>query len=63
MSVIQNLKLVSRPSQEVHCSYLDLLYLTVYNNGIFIISTSKGLMSSMEAIKQKCGGKVLLYIV
>jgi len=61
-SIIRDLQLITRPSQEIYCSYLDLLYLTVYNNGIFLISTSKGLISSSEALQLKVGGKVLLYI-
>lgn len=62
-SIIRDLKLISRPSWKIYCSYLDLLYLTVYNNGIFVLSTSSGLMSSVDALKQKLGGKLLFYVI
>ena len=62
-SIIRELKLISRSSRKIYCSYLDLLYLTVYNNGIFVVSTSKGLMSSVDALKQKIGGKLIFYVI
>ena len=56
---IRYIKQVSRPSRPVHISYK-----TIKQNKdvFFILSTSKGLINTKEALIQKTGGE-LLFIV
>lgn len=59
--VIQNLKRISKPSRRVYATH-DKIPMVLNGLGVSIISTSKGLMTSMEARKNKIGGEVLCEI-
>lgn len=51
-------KRISKPGQRIYASYKELNSY-IKRGGIGIISTSKGLMTHKEAIKNKVGGEVL----
>lgn len=55
--VIRNLRRVSKPGLRVHKGYQDLKPL-LNGQGIYIISTSKGLFSDFVCRKQQIGGEV-----
>lgn len=56
--VIRELQRISKPGRRSYSSIADLP--KVYNGlGIFILSTSKGVMSDHEARQQKLGGEIL----
>jgi small subunit ribosomal protein S8 len=56
--VITEIKRISRPGRRVYSSIDDLA--RVYNGlGISILSTSKGVMSDLEARRQHLGGEVI----
>lgn len=55
-------KLISKPSKNFFVSYKILRLLSKRTAGsIFIISTSKGLLSHHEAIKNKVSGKLIAF--
>jgi len=57
-SVIRKINRVSKPGLRIHKGFNELP--TVLNGqGIFIISTSKGVMSDTNCRKQKVGGELL----
>jgi small subunit ribosomal protein S8 len=58
---IKDLQRVSRPGLR-HYSGADDLPRVLNGLGIAIISTSKGLMTDKEAMKEKIGGEVLCYV-
>ena len=58
---IKDLQRVSRPGLR-HYSGADELPRVLNGLGIAIISTSKGLMTDKEAMKEKIGGEVLCYV-
>ncbi|MBI4235661.1 30S ribosomal protein S8 [Candidatus Peregrinibacteria bacterium] len=56
-----NFRRISKPGQRIYTKTTDLK--TVKSGlGITILSTSKGIMSNMEAKKQKLGGEVICEI-
>lgn len=58
--VCYNFKIITRPSKIFNISYNSLVLLSKKtNSSIFLISTSKGILSHKEAILQKKGGMVL----
>jgi len=60
-SIIQSLKCISKNSKQI---FVSLKVLHKINNifVLYILSTSRGILSQTEAIKQKVGGKVLCQI-
>ncbi len=60
-SAMRDFKLISKPSRYIYKSYKDLKPVKA-GYGIGIISTSKGLMTVSDAIKNKIGGTYLLEI-
>lgn len=59
--VISGLRRISRPGRRVYTK-VDKVP-RVYNNlGIAIMTTSKGLMTNLEAKRQNIGGEILFYI-
>lgn len=55
-----NFKIISRQSKVFTISYHSLLLLTKKSgSSIFLLSTSKGILSNKEAIHQKIGGVLL----
>jgi small subunit ribosomal protein S8 len=53
--------IISKPGKRVYCKYSDIPEI---NNGLgsIIISTSRGLKTSSDAIKQKLGGELLFKV-
>ena len=60
-SVITGLKTISKPGRRVYAGVGDLPRLR-NRTGIVVISTSKGLMTDRNAIKNKVGGEPLLVV-
>ncbi|MCA9507946.1 MAG: 30S ribosomal protein S8 [Myxococcales bacterium] len=60
-SVIEGLKRVSRPGLRAYSSSTDLPVVRS-GMGLSIISTSKGVMTGVEARKQSVGGEVLCLV-
>jgi small subunit ribosomal protein S8 len=59
--VIHEVERISKPSNRVYLKATDI-YSTKNRYGFYIISTSKGLMTSKDARKNHLGGEVLLSI-
>jgi small subunit ribosomal protein S8 len=57
-SAINSIKRVSKPGQKIYAKHTELP-VVLNNYGIAIISTSKGLMTNVEAKKQGLGGEVV----
>jgi len=60
-SVITGLKTVSKPGRRVYTKVTDMPRLRK-RIGIVVVSTSKGLMTDRNAIKNKVGGEPLLMV-
>ena len=60
-STFKNLYLVSKPSRRVFYSHIDLLKKNK-KNGLFILNTSQGILSSKSAMNQNVGGEVIFFI-
>jgi ribosomal protein S8 len=59
-SLNKNLKLISRPSRAFYISLQALRLLDKRSgNSVFILSTSKGLVTHKEALLQKNGGQLI----
>lgn len=58
--IIHNIKLLSKPSRRVYVSYKELW--KSKHDGVIIVSTPKGVMSSQEARKAKVGGELIAEI-
>jgi small subunit ribosomal protein S8 len=61
VSAITCLKRVSKPSVRVYSKACDMPQV-LGNFGLAIVSTSKGIMTNMEATKRKVGGEILCYV-
>ncbi len=59
--VIREIKVISNPSRRLYIGYRDIKPFR-NNMGIVIISTSKGVMTTMEAKKLKVGGMLVCSI-
>jgi len=60
---VRNIKGISKSSRRVYTSNKTLWGLCSKNSlGCFILSTSKGVMSSKEALKINVGGELLCYV-
>ncbi len=60
-SVITGLKTISKPGRRVYTKVTDMPRLRK-RIGIVVVSTSKGLMTDRNAIKNKVGGEPLLVV-
>lgn len=60
-ATLNNIFLVSKPSRRVYFSKGDVLKKSP-NKGTFILSTSKGILSSSAAVEKNLGGEVLFFI-
>jgi small subunit ribosomal protein S8 len=58
-SVFKNLKIFSKPSHVKYLKYSDICKI-IDKKFIFLLSTNKGLLTSLECKKRKVGGKLLL---
>ncbi len=61
VSAIKQLKRISKPGVRIYTEANNLIKF-MKGRGIVILSTSKGVMSAKDAIKNKIGGEVLLKI-
>lgn len=59
---IQDLKRISKPGQRVYVGAQKIRPVR-QGYGIAVISTSKGLMTNKEAIKEKLGGEILFEVI
>lgn len=60
--VLNFIKRVSTPGHKIYWSYLKLRYMSVKLHYTYVVSTSKGLLLSHEAISKKVGGEILFII-
>ena len=60
-STITEIARVSKPGRRVYVSANDIAKVK-QGRGIVLVSTSKGVMTGGEAVKQKLGGEVLLKV-
>jgi len=58
---IYQIKTISKPSQHIHFN-VSKIKKYCFGPGTYIISTSKGLFTQKEALKQNQGGKILFSI-
>lgn len=58
--VIENVKLLSLSSRRLYASVSDLT--SSINGGVIILSTPRGVMTSIEAKKERAGGELLAEI-
>jgi small subunit ribosomal protein S8 len=60
--LINNLKLISKPSNKVYYDVATLINKDKSKGkGFFILSTRLGILTTEQAIKQNCGGEVICY--
>ena len=60
---LREIKSISKSGKRVYISVKNLWLLeNISKTGCFILSTSKGMMSSNEALKQNVGGELLCYV-
>jgi len=55
---ISGVKKTSKPGQRIYSGY-QIMSRAKKNSGILIVSTPKGMMSDIEARKQKIGGEII----
>jgi len=60
-AVIRGVKRISKPGRRVYQNYLEMPRI-LPSLGLLIISTSKGLMTNIEAKKHKIGGEIICEI-
>jgi len=60
-SALHEIKLLSKPSRHIYLNKGEL-YFPKGGRGILILSTSRGIMTSKEAKKEKIGGEVICEI-
>jgi small subunit ribosomal protein S8 len=59
--VLEGIKRVSKSSLRIYKGYEDMPK-TVGGLGVTLVSTSKGLMTDNQAIKEKVGGEIIGYV-
>ena len=59
-STINEIKRLSKPGRRVYVSANDIPKVKS-GRGIVLVSTSKGVVTGQEAVKQRLGGKLLLF--
>ena len=59
--ILSDLKIVSKPGLRVYIEVRDLEKRR--KPSIYLISTSKGILSSREAIKQRVGGEIIAEVL
>jgi small subunit ribosomal protein S8 len=57
-AVISKLELFSKPGRRVYCKAKDIKKY-FGGLGLFVLSTSKGIITSFQAVKINCGGELL----
>jgi ribosomal protein S8 len=61
LGALSSLMIVSKPSWSLYLSFKEICLLSE-KKLIFLFSTSKGLLNSLECKKYKIGGKLLIYV-
>lgn len=63
-NAITSLDLISSPGHTNYCTYRQLVFLcrNKAGRGYYVLSTSKGFLSSDEALSYRIGGELLLRI-
>jgi small subunit ribosomal protein S8 len=61
VGAVTDFKLISKPSRRIYKSYKELRSIR-QGFGISVLSTSKGIMTGIQARKEKVGGQVLFEI-
>lgn len=61
LGAIDGIKVLSKPSRRLYSGYAELRSVR-QGYGVSVVSTSKGVMTSSEARKQKVGGQLLFEI-
>lgn len=56
---VYDIKIVSTPGNKIYISYKNLNQIHKRNKNIFILATSKGILTSEEALVIKIGGELL----
>jgi small subunit ribosomal protein S8 len=56
-AAITEVKLISKPSRRLYSSYRDLH--RAASGGVILLTTPKGIMSSIEARREKVGGQLI----
>jgi len=59
---MRNIKKFLRVSKDSKRQYVAYRALPLLLNGVFVLSTHKGILTSLEASKLKVGGEILFYI-
>lgn len=62
LSVIHDLKRISKPGRRLYIKYKDIPFLHKNRKGLIVLSTSQGIMSTFEAKRKKIGGEILFEI-
>jgi len=57
--VIRKMRIVSKPSSRMYLQKGDIPALKTKRFSVFVLSTSKGVMSDVEAYRQNIGGEVI----
>lgn len=60
-AVVRGIIRISKPGQRVYNSYKEMPRI-LPNLGLLIVSTSRGIMTNIEAKKQKIGGEIICEI-
>ena len=60
-SRIHQIKKISKPSQHIHLRTKEIKK-NCRNHGLYLFSTSQGLLTHREALEKKQGGKVIFFI-
>jgi small subunit ribosomal protein S8 len=60
-AMVQEIKQISKPGSRKYIS-LKELYSLQNTFGVYILSTSKGFISHLEALKNKVGGELYIYV-
>lgn len=58
---IHQIKKISKPSQHIHLRAKEIKK-SCQSKGMYLISTSRGLLTHREALEQNQGGKVIFFI-
>lgn len=68
--LISKIKMVSKPSKRVYKNYCDIKKTMLVSDmenfpvqGLWVLSTSKGILSHIQALKYKIGGEVICHVV
>jgi len=58
--IINKIQIVSKPGKRVYIKKNEMK--NIYDNGIYILSTSNGILSNLSAKKMKIGGEIICKI-